>query len=275
MNSQFSSSIPPIVLVASGLDPTGSAGIIADIRTITLIGCHPCGAITCQTVQSSRGLVSHQSTDPSLLREQLATLVEDFRPSAVKIGALVSSESIQVIADVLKKISPLPVILDPVFSPSVGPSFLDSDGIRAMSAVLLPHVTLATPNIDELGAPAGFNVEPFDDKLILECASWWLRSGVKNVLVTGLERGAGMVDRLFQVEPDNNIIAIDFTHPRHHVGKVHGTGCILSSAVAAFMAKGESLQDSIHKASEHVSGVILNSRQIGKGMRFWVPSNNK
>jgi hydroxymethylpyrimidine/phosphomethylpyrimidine kinase len=162
--------IPPVVIVASGFDPTGSAGLIADVRVLTSLGCHPCGVVTCQTVQSSKGLTSICPSDAEFLSSQFDALLDDITPSAVKIGALASTETIIALSKALERIPKIPIVLDPVFAPTKGPPFLNFDGMRAMSIELMPRVTLATPNISELGAPAGMQVDQADDEMIMGCA---------------------------------------------------------------------------------------------------------
>jgi len=265
-----SNPIPPVVLAASGLDPTGSAGLIADIRVIAALGCHPCGVITCETVQSSRGLTHIRPSEPGLLEEQLLALVEDLPIRAVKIGAVASVEVIEVLARILRKMPETPVVLDPVFAPTVGPAFLDLDGMRAMSMHLLPHTLIATPNAKELGTPAGLEVDPSNGEMILGCADGWFGTGVKSLLVTGLVLDGRMVDRFFRSSGGQEIITTDITHPRHDVGEVHGTGCVLSSAIAAFLAKGEQLASAVERAVEFTCSMIGSARKLGEGAAFGI-----
>jgi hydroxymethylpyrimidine/phosphomethylpyrimidine kinase len=266
---------PPIVLVASGFDPTGSAGIIADIRVLTLLGCHPCGVITCNTVQSSKGLTGIRATEPDILREQLDHLLGDLQFDAVKIGALASVESIEVLASSLKKIPQVPVVLDPVFEPSEGPPFLDMECMQAMSGELLPQTLIATPNCSELGYPAGLEVQNDDDDMIAGCASGWFDTGVETVLVTGLRREGMMVDRLMRIAANMSLKTVDITHAWHDVGKVHGTGCILSGAIAGYIASGEKLESAVRRAVGFTSGLIEQAVKLGAGMSFWLDSDGK
>jgi hydroxymethylpyrimidine/phosphomethylpyrimidine kinase len=263
-------SISPVVLVASGFDPTGSAGLIADVRVLTSLGCHPCGVVTCQTVQSSKGLFSICATDAGLLTNQLdAFLDDDIIPSAVKIGALRSIETIVALRKALERIPKVPVVLDPVFSPTKGPAFLDFDGMTSMSIELMPRVTLATPNISELGAPAGLKIDQADDEMIMGCAGGWFMTGVKNILVTGLVREGEMVDRLLWPSASHDVESADFKHPRHDVCEVHGTGCVLSSAIAGYLAKGEELRVAVEHGIMFTSDAIAKARKYGAGVYFW------
>jgi len=261
---------PPVVLAAGGLDPTGSAGLLADVRILSAVGCHPCGIVTCETVQSSRGVTGIRPTDPELLGEQLNSLLSDLKPDAVKIGALASVATIEVLGEALRRIPDVPVILDPIFEPTSGPPFLNMDGMRAMSRELLEQTLVATPNVLELGAPAGLKVDQDDDDVIEGCASGWFAAGVEALLVTGLRREGKMVDRLIRLGPDADVRITDISHPAYKVGKVHGTGCVLASAVAGYIARGEKLEGAVRKAVNLTSRLIEQACRIGSGAAFWI-----
>ncbi len=260
----------PVVLAVSGLDPTGSAGILADVRVIASTGCHPCGVVTCETVQTSGGLSHIQPTEPAILHEQLDALLGDIPVHAVKIGALASVETIRTLATILGDLSDIPIVLDPIFKPTHGPPFLDTDCQRALSSMLMPMTLISTPNVSELGIPAGMEVDPADDDLIGAMADAWLDLDLKSLLVTGLERDRQMVDRLYRKTPGREIVSTDFAHPKHPVKDVHGTGCVLSSAIASHLALGAELEDAIRKAIAFTSSVVANAREIGAGSMFWV-----
>lgn len=264
---------PPVVLVVSGLDPTGSAGLIADVRVLTMLGCHPCGVVTCETVQSSKGVLRIQPASPGIFSEQLNALLDDLTLDAIKIGAIASVETIEILGNVLSRIPGIPVVLDPVFESSSGMKFLDMDGLKAMSWELLEKVFIATPNIGEIGAPAGFVVDQSDDEMILGCAGGWFDTGVRNLLVTGIRVGDEIENRLICHVPDKDPEVKSFVHTFHNVGEVHGTGCILSSAIAGYLAKGEELNDAVKKACEFVSGLIGGARKFGSGAGFWVQAD--
>ncbi len=263
---------PPVVLAASGMDPTGSAGLLADVRVVHSLGCHPCGVVTCETVQSSQGLTGIQPSQPEMLREQLSAILDDLQISAVKIGALASPETIEIIGRALRVIPDVPVVLDPVFEPTRGRSFLNGKEIWALAEQLLGQTLVATPNVRELGTLAKVEFDPDDDEAIVHHSSAWFAAGVEAILVTGLRRDAGMVDRLIRVGPDQQTIVTDIAHPLHAVGEVHGTGCIISSAIAAHLARGEKLVSAIRQASVYTSCAIEKARKFGSGASFWIRS---
>ncbi len=261
---------PPVVLLISGMDPTGSAGILADTRVISSLGCHPCGVVTCETVQSSLGVTGIRPTDPELCYEQIHKIIEDIPVKAIKIGTVTSVEVIETIGRALAQVPEVPVVLDPVFAPTSGPEFLDMDGMRAMSINLLRHVLVATPNVTELGIPAGLDVPQDNEEMILGCASGWFGAGVETLLVTGIRDGDEIVDRFIRVDPGGQSQVTDLRHQWHNVGEVHGSGCILSSAIAGYIAKGEKLSGAVEKASEMTSRLIGNAINFGGGAAFWI-----
>jgi hydroxymethylpyrimidine/phosphomethylpyrimidine kinase len=260
---------PPVVLVAGGLDPTGSAGLLADIRVLHSLGCHPCGVVTCETVQSSKGASAVYPASPDLFREQLAALIDDMKIDAIKIGALASTEIIIALANELEKLTGVPIVLDPVFKSTSGTIFLDQTGLGALSQYLLPRTLIATPNIYELGAPAEIDIDPTENRMIYGCATGWFSTGVKSLLVTGLPHGDGIEDRYIEPAWSGKVRVKSFVHPYQDVGEVHGTGCVLSSAIAGFIAKREELLNAVEKASDFTSKLIENSVKIGNGSAFW------
>lgn len=256
---------PPVVLIASGLDPTGSAGLIADIRVISSLGCHPAGVTTCQTVQSSRGVLSIVPADPVLLSDQIETLLSDLPVNALKIGAISSAETLDVLSRFLRKFPSIPVIADPVFTSTSGHRFFDDKMLRVFGESILKYTLIATPNIRELAAFAGAEPDPSSDSEILGASNLWLSTGLKNILVTGLKRGNMIVDRLLTMSGYE-----DIAHEYHDVGEVHGTGCVLSSAIAARIAHGDNIKDACGFAIKFTSDAIKNARRFGEGASFWI-----
>ena len=272
MKTPCKSETVPAVLILSGFDPTGSAGILADTRVIALTGCHACGIITCQTVQSSHGVTEIHSSDAALIKRQLDSLLDDIPFTAIKIGALSSVEVINTLAESLLKlieIKRVPIVLDPIFKPTAGPEFLDFDCRRALSGKLMPQVLISTPNVSELGVPAQMEVDPGDDNFIGMMADAWLDLGLKYLLVTGMIRDDTAIDRLYWKSSDGEIESKDFTHPKHDVEEVHGTGCVLSSAIAGYLARGEEVEIAVGRAIEFTSEAISNAKKIGEGSLFW------
>jgi len=260
----------PVVLACAGLDPSGSAGLLADVRVISALGCHPCGIATCQTVQSSKGVTRIVPVDPALLLEQFEKILDDVKPDAVKIGAIASLDIVGVVGRMLQKIPDVPIVYDPIVVPTDGPGFLDSGSIEAVVELIFPFVYLATPNLHELGFFNETEIDPSDDEGIFDAAKKWINAGTKNVLVTGLRRDDLIIDRLFTEATEGRIGSRDFERAVIDTGEVHGTGCVLSSAIASYLALGMDLVDSVEGGISIVTKAIKNARQVGHGARFWV-----
>jgi len=260
---------PPVVLACSGLDPTGSAGLLADVRVISALGCHPCGVVTCETVQSSRGLISVVPIDPEIFASQLDSLIGDTKPDAVKIGAIASGAVISLIGNMIDKFPGIPVVTDPVFAPTEGPSFLADENIRKFIDEIFCQTLLATPNLKELGIAVDLDIDPADDDRILHAATRLGESGISNILVTGLQRDGKFIDRFFCFEHSDISSTMDFSHDIIPGAVVHGTGCVLSSAIAANRATGLDLTESISGAINLTTSAIKNAHQLGNGSLFW------
>jgi hydroxymethylpyrimidine/phosphomethylpyrimidine kinase len=263
----------PTVLIMSGLDPTGSAGFISDIRVMATLPLHPCGVITCETVQSSEGLSEIRPSDPVLFETQLMTLLDDFTPSAVKIGAVASEEIIHIIKRALARIPDAKVVIDPVVAPTKGKPFLTRSLLQVLTQELVPFATICTPNVSELSALSRKEIDPLDDEAISSAALKWFDAGAESLLVTGLIRGREIIDRLFYFDREpaaaGQIQSMDFSHPLLPVGEVHGSGCVLSASIAGFLACGEDIRNAVRRATEFTSIAVYRSRKIGKGAAFW------
>ena len=260
----------PVVLACAGLDPSGSAGLLADVRIISSLCCHPCGLVTCQTVQSSGGVTRIVPVEPALLLEQFEKILDDVKLDAVKIGAIASNDTIETIGMMLQKIRDVPIVYDPIVVPTNGLGFLDPDSIDTVVESILPIVFLATPNLKELGFFTETEIDPSDDEGIFDAAKKWIDAGAKNVLVTGIRRDDMITDRLFTGGTDGKIGNRDFEHAVIDSGEVHGTGCVLSSAIASYLALGMDLVNSVEGGISIVTKAIKNARQVGQGARFWV-----
>ena len=216
----------PVCLTIAGFDPSGGAGIVADLRTFEKLGCYGEAVVTTQTVQNSQGVKATRVVDADIVRAQLFTLAEDLKLSAIKIGMVGDAEMVSVIADFLKSDAcrGVPVVLDTIVVSSSGHALLDDDGQRALFTQVVPLATVVTPNIPEA------------EHLELNAVSC-----PTALLVKG---GHGdMTDRLYH---DGKVS--EFTGTRIETKNTHGTGCVLSSAIAAVLAKGRALEDAVAEA---------------------------
>ena len=250
----------PDVLICAGLDPSGGAGLIADIRVVDELGCRPCGVVTALTVQNTTGVVGSHPCDPDVVGHELAFLMTDIEMRAVKIGMVGSSALARAIANALH-LSAAPVVWDPVMYPSRGAERLNADDSHddAMTA-LRPHLTLVTPNKQELFLMTGL---PTGTTVMAEAAGRALAQQLDTaVLIKGGHFGGDeSIDILLHAGGREELRG-----PRTRGGEdVHGTGCALASAIAAQLAHGRELVEACTLAKEYVAKLIENPVHPGRG----------
>lgn len=244
----------PVVLVIAGHDPSGGAGIQADIEAIAASGGHAMTVITSLTAQNTArvGGIHHQ--DPEDLREQLQLLLEDMPVHACKIGLVTEPGQIQIIEEILaEKLVGVPVVLDPVISAGSGHVFIENDVFAAIRDRLLPLAAVITPNSIEARGLSGR-----DD--LDEAGSRLLETGAGAVLITGgHESGDEIVNSLYTV----NRPPLRYAWERLP-GTYHGSGCTLSSALAASLARGDDLQTAVGEAQDYTWHTLRHARRYGR-----------
>ncbi len=249
----------PELLVCSGLDPSGGAGLIADVRIASELGARPVGVVTALTVQNTTGVIGCQASDPETVGHQLAFLLTDVEVRAVKIGMIGSTVIAKAIANALH-LTHAPVVWDPILFPSRGDvALVDSLFGDALTA-LRPHLTLVTPNAREL---AFLTSIPVDDHLSAEIAGRALAAKLDcAVLVKGGHLGGDeAVDVLLHASGREELRA-----PRTSGGEhVHGTGCALSTAIAAYLAGARDLVEACRLAKAYVASRIAHPARPGRG----------
>lgn len=261
-----SSANKPVVLCFSGHDSSGGAGIQADIETLAALGCHCAPVITAITAQNTHDIIRFQSTDGDLLRAQAEAVLKDMEVRAFKIGLVSSIECIICIAEILNKHPGIPVVLDPVFKTGGGTQISNADMIAAQKKYLLPSCTLVCPNSYEAQKLAHIadntDSESSHADLSLEtCADLILQLGAKGVLITGgHEDNSEIINRLWLQEGHVK----DFNSPRLD-GEFHGTGCTLASAIAAGLALGNDVIESVENAQQFTFQSIKNADNLGHG----------
>jgi hydroxymethylpyrimidine/phosphomethylpyrimidine kinase len=247
----------PTILTIAGHDPTGGAGIQADIETINCLGGHACSIITSLTAQDSRNLYSFEPVSADLVRRQFRLLANDFTISAVKIGMIGSSLLAETLAELLPQLSDIPLVIDPVLAAGGGSSVAGNDFIETFSEKLLPLATLITPNIPEAQKLSG-EQEPSD------CAKKLIKSGCKNVLITGTHADEDMVNhRLYQA--DGKYLCLE---SQRLDGNYHGSGCTLASAISYYLACKHSLTNALKLAQEFSFNSLINADHPGHGQAF-------
>jgi hydroxymethylpyrimidine/phosphomethylpyrimidine kinase len=250
----------PDLLICAGLDPSGGAGLFADIRVTTELGARPTGVVTALTVQNTTGVVGCQACDPDLIGHQLAFLLTDVEVRAVKIGMIGSTAIAKAIANALHLTS-APVVWDPILYPSRGDVALVDSLFGDAVGALRPHLTVVTPNAREL---AFLTNQPVTDLASAEAAGRALASRLDAaVLVKGGHIGGDeSIDVLLHGSGGREELRAARIRDGEHV---HGTGCALSSAIAAYLATGRELAEACRLAKDYVRDRIANPAQPGRG----------
>ncbi|HUS32860.1 MAG TPA: bifunctional hydroxymethylpyrimidine kinase/phosphomethylpyrimidine kinase [Kofleriaceae bacterium] len=251
----------PDVLVCAGLDPSGGAGLVADVRVVSELGARPCGVVTALTIQNTTGVVGSHPCDPDVVGHQLAFLMTDVEMKAIKIGMVGSAAIARAIANALH-LSAAPVVWDPVMFASRGNAPL-TDDIEEVMLALRPHLTLVTPNKQELFLMTGL---PTGTPVMAEAAARTLARKLDTaVLIKGGHLGGDeSVDVL--IHAGNPGPMIELRSPRILGGEdVHGTGCALSSAIATYLANGRELDEAVQLSKQYVTRLIENPVHPGRG----------
>lgn len=245
-------------LSVAGSDCSGGAGIQADLKTMTANGVYAMCAITALTAQNTTGVSDIFDVTPDFLKEQLDAVFTDIYPDAVKIGMVSSSELISAIAERLAFYKAEHIVVDPVMVATSGSSLLKSDALKALKEELLPIAEIATPNIPEAEILSEIKIESKEDmekaaKIIFE------KYGC-NVLLKGGHDLNDANDLLYSKDEIRWFKGKRIDNPN-----THGTGCTLSSAIAANLAKGYALDDAVEHAKEYISGALAAMLDLGKG----------
>jgi hydroxymethylpyrimidine/phosphomethylpyrimidine kinase len=258
--SEPEASYPPLVLTFAASDPSGGAGVQADLLTLASMGCHPLSVITAITVQDSLGVEGVLAIDSDWVADQARRLLEDMPVDAFKIGVLGSVENIAAIAEIVSDYPDVPLIFDPVLASGRGDELASDDMTHAMRELLLPQTTILTPNSVEVRLLAEGDDEE-DAGTPAQCAAKLVDKGCEYVLVTGThENTAEVVNTLY----DKSGIVRSDNWPRLP-GSYHGSGCTLASAIAALLANGLTLSDAVREAQEFTWQALRKAYRPGMG----------
>ena len=250
---------PPAVLTFAATDPSGGAGIQADILTLASMGCHPLSVITAITVQDTSGVEDIYPIDSDWVADQARAILEDIPVAAFKIGVLGSVENVSAIAEVAADYPDIPLILDPVLSSARGDEFANEDTLSAIKELLIPQCTLITPNTPELRRLALDDDE--EDGQIERLALRLIEMGCEYVLVTGThESTPDVINTLFF---ERGIIRSD--NWRRLPGSYHGSGCTLASAIAATIARGLEISEAVREAQDYTWQALKHGFRPGMG----------
>jgi hydroxymethylpyrimidine kinase/phosphomethylpyrimidine kinase len=251
-----------VVLTIAGLDPSGGAGIVADIKTIAALGCFPAAALTSITFQNTTGVFGAEHQSAATLRSQVKPIVQDVTVAAAKTGMLPTAEIVAEVARLFAEENlPAPVV-DPVVVATSGDVLIDDEAFHILKSKLIPLACVVTPNIPEAEKLAGFAIESEAD---MRRAAERIQSlGARAVLVKGghKQMKAGEAVDILLSES-----LTEFRSEYLNVGEVHGSGCTLSAAIAAGLGKGMTLEEAVGAAKEYVTNAIRSAPRIGHGAR--------
>ncbi|HET6646459.1 MAG TPA: bifunctional hydroxymethylpyrimidine kinase/phosphomethylpyrimidine kinase [Pyrinomonadaceae bacterium] len=254
---------PAVALTIAGLDPSGGAGVIADVRTFAAFGCFATAAITSLTFQNTTGVFGAVNQTPETVRAQVLPIVEDFKVACAKTGMLPTREIISEVARLFRETAlPAPVV-DPVMRATSGDDLIDDDAVESLISELFPLAVVITPNIPEAERLTGLTIT---NEPAMRVAAMIIRGmGARAVLIkgghlAGIERNA--IDVL-----DNEGLITVFADEMIAGGEVHGSGCTLSAAIAAGLGNGQDLEEAIRSAKSFVTESIRHSPRLGRGAR--------
>ena len=248
----------PRVLSIAGSDSGGGAGIQADLKTIAALGCYGMTAITALTAQNTRGVTAIHGVPPQMLRDQIDAVIGDIGAHAVKIGMLHAPEIVEVVAEAIDRHALRQVVLDPVMVATSGATLIETPAIAALVRELFPRAELITPNLDEAALLVGHPLHTPED--MAAAADILLQQGARAVLLKGGHLpGETVVDLLVMATGERYRMEA----PRIRSGNTHGTGCTLSSAIAAQLALGARLPEAVRRARAYVRGALA----AGAGVR--------
>ena len=246
------------VLTIAGSDSSGGAGIQADIKTITAHGLYASSAVTALTAQNTTGVYGIMEATPEFLASQLDCVFQDIFPDAVKIGMVSNQEIIKVIGAKLREYKAENIVIDPVMVATSGAKLISDEAVLALKEELLPMATVLTPNVPEAEVLAGMPVKTEAD---METAAKWISETYHcGVLLKGGHQLNDANDLLYREGG-----ARWFRGKRIDNPNTHGTGCTLSSAIASNLAKGFSLEESVERAKDYISGALGAMLDLGQG----------
>jgi hydroxymethylpyrimidine/phosphomethylpyrimidine kinase len=254
-------------LTIAGSDSGGGAGIQADLKTFAAHGVFGTSAVTAITAQNTLGVTAWQAMPADLVTAQIEAVAADFDLRAVKVGMLATAAIVEAVAAAIMELDLPDVVVDPVMVATGGDRLLDEDAIEAIKRELMPHTRVLTPNVPEAEALSGMGIASVDD--MRSAARRILASGPRVVLVKGGHlTGPESVDVVVTAHE-----SFDLRRPRVETTSTHGTGCTLSSAIAANLALGLELQPALERAREYVDGAIRHAPGLGRGHgplgHFW------
>ncbi len=247
-----------MALTIAGSDPTGGAGVQADLKVFAALGVWGLSVLTSLTAQNSQGVEEVHPLPPQFVNQQLESLLKEGNPASVKTGMLFDPRVVEVVVQVVKKYRLMNLVVDPVMEAKGGEVLLQEEGKEVLREKLLPMALLVTPNLGETEGLTGVRVEKRGD--MKKAASIILELGPQWVLLKGGHLKGPPVDLL-----TNGRESYEFVGQRVAGRGIHGTGCTLSAAITAYLAKGQKVVEAVGYAKNYLNGALHRSLEIGKG----------
>lgn len=246
------------VLAIAGFDPSGGAGLAADLKTITAYRLYGAGVITSVTAQNTQGVQAIYDLPMEFIAQQIESVVSDADYHAVKIGMLGTARAVSIVASLVESLGLKNVVVDPVLRSTTGAQLLEPKGIDVLKKELIPRATVVTPNMEEAGTLAGMQVKDLD---AMKAAARRIHGlGARNVVVTGGHLGNRAIDVLH----DGERTAV-FDSAKIATGNTHGIGCTFSTSIACMLARGIDPFEAVDRAKRFVSRAVNHSSRLGKG----------
>ena len=249
-------------LTIAGSDNSGGAGIQADLKTFSALGCYGMSVITALTAQNTQGVKGIQEIDPQFIEKQMNSILDDIGVDAIKIGMLFNTPVIKIVAKCLREIKECPIVLDPVMFAKSGDRLLQEEAIESIKNELFPLATIITPNIPEAEALLGCSIESFES--MQQAAVDLNKLGPKAVVVKGGGFSARTSDDCFVVE---GCEPQWLKQERIDTKNLHGAGCTFSSAISTFLARSYNLEDAVKEAKTYLTQALIAGadKNLGHG----------
>ena len=249
-----------VCLTIAGLDPSGGAGVVADVKTFSAFGCYAAAVVTSLTFQNTQGVFGAEHPSSETVCRQIAPVFEDFDVAAVKTGMLPTEETILAVARLMTGNSVRNLVVDPVVRSTSGYDLIDDAALKSLIAELFPIATIVTPNIPEAERITKMEIRSVEE--IVKAANVMRDLGAVNILIKGghLEESDRSTDYLF-VDGELTVLEAE----RIQTTSTHGTGCTLSAAIAANLALGKELVEAVRAAKRFVTEAIRTAPNIGHG----------
>ncbi len=249
-------------LTIAGSDNSGGAGIQADLKTFSALGCYGMSVITALTAQNTQGVKGIQEIDPQFIEKQMNSILDDIGVDAIKIGMLFNTPVILTVAKFLREIKECPIVLDPVMFAKSGDRLLQEEAIESIKNKLFPLATIITPNIPEAEALLGCSIESFES--MQQAAVDLNKLGPRAVVVKGGALSACTSDDCLVIEGSEPQL---LKQERIDTKNLHGAGCTFSSAISAFLARSYNLEDAVKEAKTYLTQALIAGadKNLGHG----------